>query len=56
MAPCVERLLAEGVDVIVLACTHFLYLEPEIRACAGSAALVIDSAEGVARRTAAQAP
>jgi glutamate racemase len=55
VVPAVESLLAEGVDVIVLACTHFLYLEPEIRACAGSTASVIDSAEGVARRTAALA-
>ena len=39
-----------GVDVVVLACTHFLHLEPEFRAALGEGIEVIDSREGVVRQ------
>jgi glutamate racemase len=53
-------LVEAGVDVIVLACTHFLHLADDIADCAtelsrergGGAVEVIDSREGVARRLA----
>ncbi len=48
--PLLEGLMAEGVETFVMACTHFLYLEDDIRSVAGDSSLVIDSAEGVARR------
>ena len=40
----------EGVDTLVLACTHFLYLEEEFRKVCGAAVTVIDSREGVGRQ------
>ena len=48
--PHVRRLLAAGADEIVLACTHFLHVAGDIAAVAGSAAEVVDSRDGVARR------
>jgi glutamate racemase len=47
-----EPELAAGVDEVILACTHFLYLEPAARAVAGERAEVIDSIGGVSRRVA----
>ena len=53
----VQRLLAEGADEIVLACTHFLHVAGDIGRVAASLsggaqrkAEVVDSREGVARR------
>ena len=53
----VRRLLAEGADEIVLACTHFLHVAGDIGRLAASlsngaqrGAEVVDSREGVARR------
>jgi glutamate racemase len=40
----------EGVDTLVLACTHFLYLYEEIHAELGEDVRIIDSREGVGRR------
>lgn len=40
------------VDVVVLACTHFLHLEPELRDALGAGIDVIDSREGVVRQLA----
>ncbi len=44
-------LLASGVDVIVLGCTHFPALRPVIERVVGGQAQVIDSGKAVARRT-----
>ncbi len=54
--PFVKPLLEAGVDEIVLACTHFLHVAPDIESLAasvvppGRTVEVIDSREGVARR------
>jgi glutamate racemase len=47
----VEPLLGEGVDKIVLGCTHYPFLRPIIeRVIGGNDIAVIDSGEAVARR------
>ena len=47
----VEPLLSEGIDKIVLGCTHYPFLRPHIeRVVAGYGIDVIDSGEAVARR------
>ena len=38
------------VDVVVLACTHYLFVEDELRALLGKEIMVIDSREGVVRQ------
>lgn len=43
----------DAIDVIVLACTHFPLLADELQAAAGSGVILIDGAEGIARRIAA---
>jgi len=48
--PYVTRLVSEGADEIVLACTHFLHLSQDIASAAGPGVEVVDSREGVARR------
>lgn len=45
--PSVERFREAGVDTIILACTHFLHVEREIREAAGPDIQVIDSRDGV---------
>jgi glutamate racemase len=50
--PPVDALLGAGVDVMVLSCTHFLYLAEDIRSYSGERASVIDSSDGVSRRVA----
>ncbi len=47
----VRPLLEDRVDTIVLGCTHYPFLRPEIEAITGSAVRVIDSGEAIARRT-----
>jgi glutamate racemase len=42
-------LLAEGVDTLVLGCTHYPFLEPAIREIAGPAVMIVDPAQAVAR-------
>lgn len=49
VAAAVEPLLARGVDVIVLGCTHFPYLRAEIEAVAGPDVTIIDTGTAVAR-------
>jgi glutamate racemase len=44
-------LLADGIDTIVLGCTHYPFLRTEIEAIAGGDVRVIDSGEAIARRT-----
>lgn len=48
--PSIDRFRAAGVDTIVLACTHFLHVEREIREAAGPGIQVIDSREGVVQQ------
>lgn len=45
-----ELFLAEGVDTIVLGCTHYSFLAPAIRRIAGPGVEVIDTAVPVARQ------
>jgi len=47
----VDRFRAEGVDVLVLGCTHFLFLLDEFKQQASPEISVFDSVEGVTRRT-----
>lgn len=47
----VERFTSEGIDALVLGCTHFLHLEREFRAqLAGRKILLVDSRDGVSRQ------
>ena len=48
----IKPMLAEGVDTLVLGCTHFPFVLPLIRAIAGPDVKVIDPAPAIARRTA----
>lgn len=43
-------LLARGTDTIVLGCTHYVFLEPAIRAIAGPDVQIIESSAAVARQ------
>jgi glutamate racemase len=45
-------LLEKGVDTIVLACTHYPFIIPQLRALVGPQIDVIDPAPAIARRTA----
>lgn len=47
-----DPMLLEGVDSIVLACTHFPFVIPQIEAIVAGQASVIDPAPAVARQTA----
>ena len=51
LRPLLEPLLAEGVDTLVLGCTHYPFLRGAIRDLAGPHVAVIDSGEAIARRT-----
>lgn len=44
-------LLNEGVDCLVLGCTHYPYLIPQIREIVGSKIEIIDSGQAVAKQT-----
>jgi glutamate racemase len=46
-----DRFRALGVDTIVLGCTHFLMLKPELLGRFGADFTIVDSREGVTRRT-----
>jgi glutamate racemase len=48
--PFVRRLVDQGADEIVLACTHFLHLRDDIASVAGPGVEVVDSRSGVVRR------
>jgi glutamate racemase len=49
----VDRFLSEGIDALVLGCTHFLHLEPEFRSLLDAKGIaLVDSREGVARQAA----
>lgn len=49
VARCVEPLLQRGIDTLLLACTHFAFLDPVIREVAGPDVLLVDPAEEVVR-------
>jgi glutamate racemase len=46
----VRRQVADGVDVIVLGCTHYPFVSEVIRELAGDAVRIVDSGNAVARR------
>jgi glutamate racemase len=47
----VDRFLSEGIDALVLGCTHFLHLEPEFRLLLDTEGIaLVDSREGVTRQ------
>ncbi len=44
-------MLQEGIDALVLGCTHYPYLIPQLRKIVGENILIVDSGEAVARQT-----
>lgn len=50
IAPALDIFRDENVDTIVLGCTHFTYLEENIRSLSGGTMLPVDSREGVANQ------
>lgn len=48
--PSVTAMLEQGVDAIVLGCTHFLHLAEEFKEAAGPDVAIIDSRAGIATR------
>jgi glutamate racemase len=46
-----EPMLAEGVDALVLGCTHFPFLRPTLQKVTENRLCLIDSGEAVARQT-----
>jgi glutamate racemase len=49
----VERFQSEGIDALVLGCTHFLHLESEFKTLLNARGIsLVDSREGVARQAA----
>lgn len=53
LAAWVDRLRADGVDSLVLGCTHYLHLADDLARRLGPAVSVVDSRDGVGRRVAA---
>ncbi len=51
LRPLLDPMLEAGVDVVVLGCTHYPFLRPEIERYVGSDVAVIDSGVAIARRT-----
>ncbi len=51
LRPLLDPMLAAGVDVVVLGCTHYPFLRAEIEAYVGERIPVIDSGVAIARRT-----
>ncbi len=47
----IEPMLEQGVDALVLGCTHYPFLKPLLRQIAGEGMRLIDSGDGVARQT-----
>jgi len=50
LQPLLDPMLAAGVDVVVLGCTHYPFLRDEIEAYVGPDVMVIDSGIAIARR------
>jgi glutamate racemase len=47
---CLDPLLAQGIDQLVLGCTHYPFLDAMIRSIVGRGVAVIDPAPAVARQ------
>lgn len=47
----IQPLLAQGADTLVLGCTHYVFLQPEIRRIVGPEINIIESSAAVARQT-----
>ncbi|MDQ7990084.1 MAG: glutamate racemase [Candidatus Dactylopiibacterium sp.] len=45
-----DAMIAEGADVIVLGCTHYVFLRPQVEAIVGPGVSVIDTGAAVARQ------
>ena len=52
LRPYCERVREFGADTIVLGCTHYPFVEPQIRELLGPAAQIIDTAQAIAERAA----
>ena len=52
LRPYCERVRAFGADTVVLGCTHYPFVEPQIRELLGSAVQIIDTAQAIAERAA----
>ncbi len=50
--PSVRSMLGQGVDAIVLGCTHFLHVAPEFGEAAGPDVAIVDSRDGISARLA----
>ena len=48
----IPEYVAEAIDTVVLACTHFPLLQDELQEAAGPGVTLIDGAAGIARRIA----
>jgi glutamate racemase len=53
LGPLIGPLVEDGVDTIVLGCTHYPFLRDAIQNLAGDSMTLIDSGEAIARRTSA---
>jgi glutamate racemase len=51
LRPLLEPLVARNVDVLVLGCTHYPFLDAEIRRLVGPGVRIVDSGGAIARRT-----
>lgn len=51
LRPAVDYFQKSGVDRLILACTHFVFLENELSALLGGGVVLVDSRDGVARQT-----
>jgi glutamate racemase len=51
LRPAVEYFRTCGIDQLILACTHFLFLEEDLAAMLGPGVSLVDSRDGVARQT-----
>ena len=52
LQPHCDAIRAQGVDTVVLGCTHYAFVEPAIRRLLGDSMMVIDTASAIAERTA----
>ncbi len=48
---CLTPLLDEGIDTLVLGCTHYPFLEPAIRAVVGDSLDIVEPSNAIARQT-----
>lgn len=50
VTPAVEYFRSQGVDTIILGCTHFIHMAEDIQKAAGCSVAVIDSRDGVVKQ------